>query len=300
MMDADGEWAPPSARDAQIPDPDRDLARRFSREPDVRARARLLGMDWTALKAARLRLVVGSWLVSGGVALAILLPTLGVEASGSFVDGVRDPRYYVLMITLGGVLAYFARLFAGGIARRIVRDPRKLGTWEQHRLVEPAMEALWFAGFTGAALLFSISTFEDLGLVAGGAIASMLVLRPVSRFPVLIERNYLSAVPTFLELARLAPRESLLGYRVRWLLLDHAAVSVGAAGLTLITLEHWWLIIPAAALLAVFGVVAARASLNRHPRLAIYIRAATALALAVAAVQFLLGSDGMRLLGLGL
>lgn len=296
-MEADGEWAPPSARDVQTPDPYRELARRFGRQPTAQARARLIGIDWEALKAAKFRLLVGAWIISGGLALAILAPTLGVEISGKVIAGVRDARFYILMVALGGILAYFLRLLALAFARRIVRDPRKLGTWEQHRLVEPAVEALWFAGLTGAVLFFSIGGFEQLGIAGFAAVASMLSFRPVSRLTVLIERNYVSAVPTFLELAKIDPRESLLGYRVRWMLVDHASVSVSGVALTLVTLEHWWLLIPAAALLAVFGTVAARASLNHHPRLASCIRLATAVALAVAAAQFLLTHAGQQFLG---
>jgi hypothetical protein len=105
-------------------------------------------------------------------------------------------------------------------------------------------------------------------------------------------------VPTFLELAKLAPTESLLGYRVRWLLADHAAAAVSAVSLVLITLEGWWLIIPGAALIAVFSAVAARASLNRHPRIAVYIRVATAVIMAGAAIQFLGSDPGMVFIGL--
>ncbi len=202
-MDADGEWAPPSARDKQFIDPDRELAHRFTMETDARSRARLLGMDWDALRAARRRLVIGAWIISGGLAFAILLPTLLLQTSGASIDGVRDARFYVLTVALGAIAAYFVRLIAMAVAVRIVHDPKKHGTYEQHRLVEPAVQALWFALLTAVALLFSVGRFESLGLVAFAGVATMLPLRGISRLPVLIERNYVSTVPVFLELAKL-------------------------------------------------------------------------------------------------
>jgi hypothetical protein len=114
---------------------------------------------------------------------------------------------------------------------------------------------------------------------------------------VLIQRAYVTAVPTFLDSVKRAPRESLLGYRVKWLLLDHLAVTVAAIALPLMTLEYWWLIIPGALVLAVFGTVAARASLNGHSRLSVSIRLVAAAMLASAAAQFVLGVDGMHFLG---
>ena len=75
-MDADGEWAPPAARDARMLDPDQELARRFSRVPSSRGRALLLGLNWDALLAARRRLVIGACIISGALAAAILAPTL--------------------------------------------------------------------------------------------------------------------------------------------------------------------------------------------------------------------------------
>ena len=92
--------------------------------------------------------------------------------NGTPSNGVVDLRFYILSVALGGICAYFARLLAGVIARRIVRDPAKQGTWEQHWMVEPAVEALWFAGLIGAALFFSVGRFEDLGIVAGSAVGA--------------------------------------------------------------------------------------------------------------------------------
>jgi hypothetical protein len=293
-MDADGEWAPPVAKNARMLDPDLELARRFSRVPAARGRALLLGLDWDAIRAARRRLLIGAWTISGTLALAILVPAFVLQVSNAQRDGLTDLRYAILSVTLGGICAYFARLLSGAITRRIVRDPEKHGTWEQHRMVEPAIEALWFAGLTGAVLLFSFGRFEQLGLVGCSALAAMISLRSVSRLPVLIQRAYVTTVPTFLDFAKRAPGESLLGYRVKWLVLDHLAVTVCAVSLPLVTLEYWWLIIPAALVLAVFGTVAARASLNGHPRLSVSVRLVAAAMLSSAAAQFILSADGLR------
>jgi hypothetical protein len=163
-------------------------------------------------------------------------------------------------------------------------------------MVEPAIEALWFAGLTGAALFFTFGRLEQIGLVGCSALAAMLSLRSVSRLPVLIQRAYVTTVPTFLDFAKRAPRESLLGYRAKWLILDHLAITVSAVALPLVTLEYWWLIIPAALVLAVFGTVAARASLNGHPRLSVSVRLVAAAMLAAAAAQFVLSVEGQRFL----
>jgi hypothetical protein len=292
-MEADGDWAPPAVGNARMLDPDLELARRFSRVPAARGRALLLGLDWDALRSARRRLLIGAWIISGALALAVLVPILVEEFDGT-ARGTADLRYAILSIALGGILAYFVRLLSGAIARRIVRDPAKEGTWEQHRMVEPAIEALWFAGLTGAALFFSFGQLERLGLVGCSALAAMLSLRSVTRLPVLIQRAYVTTVPTFLDFAKRAPGESLIGYRAKWLILDHLAVAVSAVALPLVTLEYWWLIIPAALVLAVFGTVAARASLNGHARLSVSVRLVAAAMLAAAAAQFVVSADGAR------
>jgi hypothetical protein len=74
-MEAEREqWAPPTIGDVRLPD--RDLGRRLSREPRVDMRAKMLGMDWTTLRAARGRLVAGAWLISAAVALIVLAPAI--------------------------------------------------------------------------------------------------------------------------------------------------------------------------------------------------------------------------------
>ena len=66
-MEASNEWAPPTIGDIRLPD--RDLGRRLSRQPDVEIRAKMLGLDWTTLKASRTRLLVGAWIISSVLAL---------------------------------------------------------------------------------------------------------------------------------------------------------------------------------------------------------------------------------------
>jgi hypothetical protein len=57
-------------------------------------------------------------------------------------------------------------------------------------------------------------------------ISSMLALRSVSRLPVQIARNDAATAAHYRVLARLSPSRSLLGYRVRFILIRHAAVTV--------------------------------------------------------------------------
>jgi hypothetical protein len=63
-------------------------------------------------------------------------------------------------------------------------------------------------------------------VVAIAAAASMLSLRSVSHLPVLIARNDPSLASRYTSLARLAPSQSLLGYRVRWILLRHGITTI--------------------------------------------------------------------------
>ena len=154
-MEASNEWAPPTIGDIRLPD--RDLGRRLSRQPDVEIRAKLLGLDWTTLKASRTRLLVGAWIISSVLALTAILGDLGQVSFG---------------VTVVVVLVCAA--------------------------------------------------------------ASMLALRESSRLPVLIARNDPSTAGRYGVLARMSPRQSLLGYRVRWILLRHtlcAACSIALVAL---------------------------------------------------------------------
>ncbi|MDQ1545408.1 MAG: hypothetical protein QOH69_312 [Actinomycetota bacterium] len=159
-MQAEHNWAPPTIGDVRLPD--RDLGRRLSRQPDVEMRAKMLGLDWTTLAAARTRLRAGSWLISAAAASAAILSDLSLPAS----------RHGSPMLTLVVVAI-----------------------------------AVW---------------------------ACMLGLRSVSGFPLLIARNDPSTAARYRSLATLSPTQSLLGYRVRWILVRHAiTVSVSV---TLVTL----------------------------------------------------------------
>ena len=159
-MQADNNWAPPTIGDVRLPD--RDLGRRLSRQPDVEMRAKMLGLDWTTLAAARTRLRVGAWLISTAAASAAIVSDLSLPAS----------RHGSPMLTLVVVAI-----------------------------------AVW---------------------------ACMLGLRSVSGFPLMISRNDPSTAARYRSLATLSPTQSLLGYRVRWILVRHAiTVSVSV---TLVTL----------------------------------------------------------------
>jgi hypothetical protein len=139
--------------------PDRDLGRRLSRQPRVEMRAKMLGLDWATLVAARTRLLVGGWLISAAAASIAILPELGQP----------DTR-------------------AGGPALTVI-------------------------------------------VVAVAVVFSMMALRPVSRFPLMIERNDARTAVRYARLARLSPTRSLLGYRVRWILIRHAIAASAAVAL---------------------------------------------------------------------
>lgn len=164
-MELDNNWAPPTIGDIRTPD--RDLGRRLSRQPSVEMRAKMLGMDWTTLVAARARLLAGAWIISAAAAAIAIVPELGST-------GTR----------------------AGGPVLTMV-------------------------------------------VVAITIFASMMALRPVSRLPLLIARNDASTADHYRSQARLRSSQTLLGYRVRFILVRHA-ITVGASVALVTLMAQGW------------------------------------------------------------
>ena len=164
-MEIRNNWAPPTIGDIRLPD--RDLGRRLARSTSVEMRAKMLGMDWTTLVAARGRLLAGAWLISAAAVIAALTPVLAQPQTRS-----------------------------GGPVLTMV-------------------------------------------VVAVAVFASMMALRSVSRLPLLIARNDASTANRYRAAAKLSPSQSLLGYRVRWILVRHAiTVSVSVALVSLMA-QGW-------------------------------------------------------------
>lgn len=164
-MEINNNWAPPTIGDIRLPD--RDLGRRLGRESSVEMRAKMLGMDWTTLSAARRRLLAGAWLISAAAAVAAIAPVIAQPETRT-----------------------------GGPVRTIV-------------------------------------------VVAVAVIVSMLALRSVSRLPLLISRNDASTADRYRAAARLAPSRSLLGYRVRWVLVRHAITVCISVTLVTLVAQGW-------------------------------------------------------------
>ena len=156
-MQSENNWAPPAIGDIRVPD--RDLCRRLSRQPSVEMRAKMLGMDWTTLKAARTRLLLGAWVISTAVAVLAVAAGLGSTGHGH------------------------------------------------------------------------IGTSLGIAFIVVAAFASMIEVRSVSRLPVQIARNDPATADSYRALAKLSPMRSLLGYRVRWVLVRHAATTASAVAL---------------------------------------------------------------------
>jgi hypothetical protein len=161
-MQSDSNWAPPAIGDIRVPD--RDLGRRLARQPSAEMRAKMLGMDWTTLAAARVRLLRGAWIISAAAALVAITSGLGT--------GHASP---------------------------------------------------WLASV----------------VIVAAVLVSTLSLRSVSRLPILIARNDPSTANTYRALAKLSPTQSLLGYRVRWILVRHAAATVSMVALAVLILRGW-------------------------------------------------------------
>ena len=164
-MELNNDWAPPTIGDIRLPD--RDLGRRLGREPSVEMRAKMLGTDWTTLRAARVRLLAGAWLIAAAAAAVAIVSTLGQPVSR-----------------------------AGGTTLTIV-------------------------------------------VVAVAVFASMMALRPVSRLPLLIARNDARVADCYRAAAKLRPTQSLLGYRVRWILVRHT-ITVGASVTLVALMAQGW------------------------------------------------------------
>jgi len=162
-MEIENNWAPPTIGDIRTPD--RDLGRRLGREASVDMRAKMLGMDWTTLSAARTRLLTGAWIISAVAAAIAIAPELGHA----------DTR-------------------------------------------------------NGGPVLTMV-------VVAVAVFASMMALRSVSRLPLLIARNDARTADRYRAAAKLSPSHSLLGYRVRFLLVRHA-ITVGASVAIVALMAH--------------------------------------------------------------
>ena len=164
-MQAEHNWAPPTIGDVRLPD--RDLGRRLSRQPSVEMRAKMLGLDWTTLVAARNRLRTGVWLISSAAASAAMVSDLSLPASRN-----GGPVLTLVVVAI----------------------------------------AVW---------------------------ACMLGLRSISGFPLMIARNDPATAARYRSIASLAPRQSLLGYRARWILVRYAVtVSISVTLVTLMA-QGW-------------------------------------------------------------
>jgi hypothetical protein len=164
-MEIENNWAPPTIGDIRTPD--RDLGRRLGREASVDMRAKMLGMDWSTLSAARTRLLAGAWIISGLAATIAIAPELG-----------------------------------------------------QHE-----------TSHSGPVLTMVV--------VAVAIFASMMALRSVSRLPLLIARNDVRTASRYRAAAKLSPTHSLLGYRVRWILVRHAITVSASVTLVALMARGW-------------------------------------------------------------
>jgi hypothetical protein len=76
-------------------------------------------------------------------------------------------------------------------------------------------------------------------VVAIAVFASMMALRSVSRLPLLIARNDARTADRYRAAAQLSPTHTLLGYRVRFILVRHA-ITVSASVALVALMAHGW------------------------------------------------------------
>jgi hypothetical protein len=126
----------------------------------------MLGVDWTTLQAARVRLLTGAWTITTALAL------IAIAMDAALPTNQSGPGLPIVVVTIA-------------------------------------------------------------------ALASMLALRSVSRLPLLIARNDSSTADRYRALAKLSPTQSLLGYRVRWILLRHAVTAASAIALVALMARGW-------------------------------------------------------------
>jgi hypothetical protein len=137
-MQADNNWAPPTIGDVRLPD--RDLGRRLSRQPSVEMRAKMLGLDWTTLVAARTRLVAGAWLISAAAATAAIVSEFTLPASHQ-----GGPWLTMVVVAVAVFACMLALRSVSGFPRMIAsNDPATASRYRSLARLSPTLSLLGY------------------------------------------------------------------------------------------------------------------------------------------------------------
>jgi hypothetical protein len=235
--------------------------------PEVQDRAAALGIDWDALRAARSRLLVGAWLISVGLALLVLAQPVGALIGSELsTHEAWNPRDFVVLVVAGGICAYFARLAAMFLARRLSSSPLRPADLRREVTVATVSQAALFPLLTLAACFLGTNDFSWLlGVAAAAPIATIVEIRPLTHFPIFLAQNSRFVEPVYTRMRAVSPLESLLGLRVRWILVRHLGASLFALGASYLVTTNGWLVIPVAAVAVILEFAAARLTLGQRP-----------------------------------
>ena len=243
---------------------DTQLFTQVSELPDVQARAAALGMDWDALRAARSRLLLGAWLISIGLALLVLAQPVGaLIVSELSTHEAWNPREFVVLIVAGGIGAYCVRLFSMAIARRVASSPLRAADLRREVTVGTISQAVLFPLLTLAVCFLGAGDNSWLlGVGVAAPVVTMLELRSVTHFPVFLAQNSAVVGPVYTRMRASSPLESLLGLRIRWIIVRHLGVSLFALGASYLVASDGWLVVPVVAVAVILDFAGARLSLG--------------------------------------
>ncbi len=242
--------------------------------PDVQARAAMLGLDWDALRAARSRLLLGAWLIS--IALALIALAQPAIALVGFLLASQEPwdaRGFLIQILGGGVGGYVVRQLSMYIARRVALTPLRGPDLRREVTVATVVQAMAFPILTLAVcFLGSEADGWILGVAVVAPVVTVLELRPLTHFPIFLAQNSSVVGAVYTRMRAVSPLESLLGLRVRWLLVRHLGVSLFALGATSLVVTNGLFVFPVVAVAVVLDFAGARLTLSGRPVAASWVQ----------------------------
>lgn len=263
---------------------DRELALQLKRAPNAQERGWLLDIDYDFVAATNWRLTGGLVAISVVYLLVFFvtvwtLLSVASPGSGELIITVRP----LLDGCFAGVAVAFVRLLVSGVAAQLLSSTR-LSALRQQEIAVPLNSV---AGCVGLLVVFGILPSESNGAVILGfaLFGGLMGLMGIHSLPFAIAINDPN-LPKVVEVMKALPADmTLLGGRVRWILVCFAIGLVDATAISLI-FSMW----PVAALLvvpahAVIAVVVIRCLWEKGAEASMRVAAVAAIAFFAAAVS---------------